>query len=265
MTWKRVLARAISEVSGMARGIAKWRPGFRILLYHSIGSYLAGDSYGISITRQRFERHMSVLTESQTVSVVDLHEGQSSTVPRRIALTFDDGYRDILEVAAPILMAHKIPFTVFVTSSYVQSNSALYLTPTELRRLADLSGVTIGSHGATHIPMAECADGVLWKEVHGSRLYLEDVLGKSVTAISYPHGAVNMRVRDAAQRAGYTLGVCSRADINEDDRDPLLLCRTEIVSGDSERVFRQKLGGAWDWYRWRAADPASLSDSPVVF
>ena len=31
---------------------------------------------------------------------------------------------------------------------------------------------------------------------------------------------------------------------------------------DTERVFLQMLWGAWDWYRWRAADPASLRETP---
>lgn len=257
MTWKRIVTRTISECSALGRGVLGCRHGFRILLYHAVGSRLTQDPYGISIRPELFERHMAVLTESQETSIVDLHGRQASNSPLRVTATFDDGYKDTLNVAAPILLKYKIPFTVFVTSSYVQSKSPLYLTPAELRGLADLSGVTIGSHGATHIPLAECADATLWQEVNGSRRYLEDVLGKSVTAISYPHGSVNLRVRDAVRHAGYTLGVCSRVDINGDNRDPLLLCRTEIVSGDSERVFRQKLRGAWDWYRWRTGDPAS--------
>ena len=123
--------------------------------------------------------------------------------------------------------------------------------------MADLPGVTIGSHGATHIPLAECDDSTLWREVYGSRCSLEAILGRSVTAISYPHGSVNCRVLNAVRQAGYTVGACSRFDVNDHSRNPLLLCRTEVVASDSERVFMQKLHGAWDWKRFIEKDPAT--------
>jgi len=226
------------------------------LLYHAVGSRVDHDTYGFSIRPEMFERHMAALAQAPWVSLVDLHEGLGARASLRVAVTFDDGYKDNLAVAAPILLKLKIPFTVFVTTAFVRSGSSLYLTPAELRELADLPGVTIGSHGMTHIRLAECDDHTLWQELEGSRLMLEDLIGKPVTAITYPRGSVNRRVADMARRAGYTLGACSRFNINDARRDPLLLCRTEVVAADSERVFLQKLWGVWDWQRWRTKDPA---------
>jgi peptidoglycan/xylan/chitin deacetylase (PgdA/CDA1 family) len=95
-------------------------------------------------------------------------------------------------------------------------------------------------------------------ELVSSKKYIEDLIGGPVTTMSYPFGAVDRRVRDAVKRAGYLLAVCSRFDINDASRDPLLLCRTEITGNDSVRVFKQKLHGDWDWYRWRRRDPALI-------
>jgi len=91
-----------------------------------------------------------------------------------------------------------------------------------------------------------------------SRFWLEDVVGKAVTVIAYPHGAVDQRVCEAAAHAGYTLGVCSQSGINAVGRNPLLLRRTEILAEDGLRVFRQKIEGAWDWHRFRHCDPAGV-------
>jgi peptidoglycan/xylan/chitin deacetylase (PgdA/CDA1 family) len=256
VTWKRTLSRGISEIGAVAERFRGRRLGFRILLYHAVGTRLVHDTYGTSIRPELFGQQMAILSGEQHLSVVGLMDSRADSVPLKVAITFDDGYKDNLYTAAPVLMKQGFPFTVFVTSSFLKSGGSDYLTPTELRELAWLSGAEVGSHGVSHVPLTRCDDESLWRELSVSRREIEDVIGKPVTAVAYPHGSVDPRVRDAAAQAGYTVGVCSRFDVNSPERDRLLLCRTEIVAGDTERVFRQKLAGAWDWRRWRSADPA---------
>jgi peptidoglycan/xylan/chitin deacetylase (PgdA/CDA1 family) len=226
-------------------------------MYHAVGSQLADDPYGISISLENFERQMEILASRQAAEVVSLNtlqtfdETEDGEKKLRVAVTFDDGYKDNLYVAAPVLLRLQIPFTVFVTSSFIQTGSADYLNELELKELAALPGVTIGSHGVTHCRLAECDDDSLRWELQESRRYLEDVTGKPVTALSYPHGSASDRVREAARLAGYVLAASSFFDINKARHDPLMLSRCEIIAHDSERVFLQKLNGAWDWMRWR--------------
>lgn len=247
MTWKRGAARAISEVCAIGGNVLGWRRGFRVLLFHAVGSRLEHDSYGISISPALFEDHMAVLASSDGFSVVGFQEASAGQSNLQIAVTFDDGYKDNLYVAAPILLKYRIPFTVFVTSAFLDKLGSPYLAAAELRQLADLPGVSIGSHGASHVSLTTCDDATLWQELNGSRCSLEDVIGRPVTAIAYPHGSVNERVLAAAGRAGYSAGACSRSGINGPAQNPLLLCRTELVAADSARIFLQKLSGAWDW------------------
>ena len=248
---KRLIARTISECCAVGRSFSGPRRGYRVLLYHAVGSRLAHDPYGISIDPALFERHIAALASDPRVRVVPFATHAETEAPISLAITFDDGYKDTLATAAPILLKHRLPFTVFVTCAFLSRRSLDYLTVPELRELAALPGVSIGSHGATHVPLATCEDAELQHELEGSRRELEGLLGRPVTSIAYPHGSVDRRVREAASRAGYVTGACSRFDINRPGQDPLLLCRTEIVARDSERVFLQKLAGAWDWLRWR--------------
>ena len=100
------------------------------------------------------------------------------------------------------------------------------------------------------------AEKDLEDELNNSKLYLEDLIGSEVNMLSYPHGAVNNRVRDFVEKAGYQIGATSRFDLNEFGRDPLLLCRTDIWAQDNLSIFEQKLQGNWDWNRWRSTDLA---------
>ncbi len=260
MNWKRVTALAVSEALSLTRNKDAVRTGFRVLLYHTVGTRLAHDRYGISIEPRLFEQHMEILEScGQHLQLAAFDDSLifAARLPLCVAVTFDDGYKENLHVAAPILLKRNIPFTVFVTSSFVGKSSDGYLSAAELKELSALPNVTIGAHGATHVRLAECDDATLQRELIESRRRIEDIIERPVTTVSYPHGSVNLRVRAAAAQAGYATGGCSRCDINEANRDRLLLNRCEIVAGDSARVFKQKLYGAWDWYRWRTADPAS--------
>ena len=117
------------------------------------------------------------------------------------------------------------------------------------------NNVTIGSHGINHIQLSKLNDTDLFEELYASKNKLQEIIKKEVYSISYPYGAVNRRVRDMAEKSGYTLGFTSRPNINKFDRDPLLLCRNAIWSIDSENEMKQKITGKWDWMRFGTKDP----------
>lgn len=197
---------------------------------------------------------MESLSDDPLVEVVASSEVPASPAATKVVLTFDDGYLDTLRTASPILHDLGMPFTVFVTTGFLDRGHPEYLTVNDLRELAAQDAVTIGSHGATHGLLTKCDDDQLRRELVGSRERLEEIIGAPVRSISYPHGDVDARVRAAAISAGYSSGAGSRFDINRSERDLMLLCRCEIVADDDLRIFRQKVYGAWDWYRWRHAD-----------
>jgi len=256
---RRLLACSISEVLYLFDWFLSASSGLRILMYHAVGTKALGDTRGLfSISPALFKQHMQLLSQWSAGRIVELTSNSLKNDGCRISITFDDGYEDNFEIAAPILYDLGLPFTVFVTSEFVRSGKKGFLSPSSLRALAGLPNVTIGSHGANHIAMTECNEETLMNELLSSKLYLEDLIGSEVKSVAYPYGAANMRVRNAAFAAGYQLGACSLAGTNSSSRDPLMLARTEIVSLDSDRVFSQKIQGSWDWYRWRSQDPACL-------
>lgn len=95
-------------------------PSFQILTYHRVND--DGDPFSPSLPTEVFQRQMEhVARNYRALPVEELVErSQSGTLPRNaIAVTFDDGYRDTLTHAAPILARHGIPATVFLATGFI--------------------------------------------------------------------------------------------------------------------------------------------------
>lgn len=106
------------------RGEAAPRNGEAVvLMYHRVAAP-ASDLWGLSVTPAHFAEHLEVVKERfRPVALRDLVTGiHDQAVPSRsVAITFDDGYRDNLYAAKPLLELHGIPATVFVATSYIDS------------------------------------------------------------------------------------------------------------------------------------------------
>lgn len=253
MSARQSISKAISQAYAALHGIFPPKRAWRVLMYHAIGGQAYGDAKGLfSLEPELFKRHLDILAKEKIVPFCR----DSLDLTDSVAITFDDGYRDCFTQAAPLLVEKNMPFTVFVISDFVRANRPGFLSAAELRDLAALPGVHIGAHGASHVRLTECSNAELEHELQSSRQALEDMLGKPVVTMSYPYGAVDGRVRQAVSAAGYTLAACSYPGVNVPSRDPLLIARTEILSGDSPRLLRQKLRGDWDWRCRIMKDPA---------
>jgi len=249
--------RAATLAYGRFRLSSSPRCGNRILMYHAIGSPVADDIRGLyNMPFVQFETHMRFLAQYYGDKLISLKHSIVTTEPFTISLTFDDGFRDNLTHAAPFLVNMGIPFTVFICTGSVAKRDKNFLSPEDVRTLAGMPGASIGSHTINHPHLVMLDDRRIHNELAGSKAYLEDLVGTEVTLLSYPHGSVNRKVRDIAGQIGYQIGATSRFDINQQGRDPLLLCRTDIWAQDNLPVFEQKLRGDWDWNRWRTADPS---------
>jgi peptidoglycan/xylan/chitin deacetylase (PgdA/CDA1 family) len=92
-------------------------------MYHRV-AMVESDPWRLAVAPDRFEEQMRLLRERfHPIALADLVVGLAGgTLPRRsVAVTFDDGYRDNLTTAKPLLARHEVPGTVFVVSQYVGS------------------------------------------------------------------------------------------------------------------------------------------------
>lgn len=92
--------------------------GAVILLYHRI-EHLPSDPQRLAVRPRHFREHLEILRrEYRPISLRELCSGLANgNVPdRAVAMTFDDGYADNFEKAAPLLGEFDIPATMFVTA-----------------------------------------------------------------------------------------------------------------------------------------------------
>ena len=134
--------RALERLVAAGRRLPRLRPRALVLVYHRIGER-GLDPWHLAIDPETFAGQMETLARDWSpLSLAELVGGfgRRRLPDRAVAVTFDDGYADNLEVAAPLLLEHGIPATLFVTTDVIDSGAlpwwdelaSLLLEPAEL-------------------------------------------------------------------------------------------------------------------------------------
>lgn len=103
------------------------RPSLVILNYHRIGDAKETpyDSDTFSCTAAEFDWQVDSLKRRFPIlslgRALDIIHGRAVPSQASILVTFDDGYRDNFEQAFPVLRAHGVPATFFLSTSFVGS------------------------------------------------------------------------------------------------------------------------------------------------
>ena len=221
----------------------------RVLMYHSVvnDADLASQKSDIySISETYFSSHVDFLAQnynSAVRKVVSLEDSFSSGV----SITFDDGYKDTLTIAAQLLCKNNLPFHVFVTPANVISGDNKYLSEAELVALSKLPGATIGAHGFSHQHLNNLQAAEINEELKSSKEWLENLTQTNISTMSYPHGAFNSQVQEIAASVGYIYAATSSWGCYQVGVKPLEIPRIDIWNLDNETALRQKLNGQWDW------------------
>lgn len=223
-----------------------WR-GVRILGYHSISERRST----LCVTPAAFRAQMELVAASGLESVALTG---TPTSERAICVTFDDGYRDNLEVAVPILRELGIPATVFVVSGVLDGSSTFHwfddpppaLTWEQARELDADPLFDVQAHTRTHPWLPRIGEDEARAEIAGGKRDLEEGLGRPVAVFCYPAGLYGEREVALVREAGYAAATTTDPGTNDSAADPLRLRRTLVFGGESLDVFRLRLAGRLD-------------------
>lgn len=91
-----------------------------IIYYHRIDDYPADYNF-TNVKPENFKGHMDVLSDGyDVISLKELYNRQAFNHKRNaVVITFDDGYADVYNNAAPIISSYGFPFACFVTTGNI--------------------------------------------------------------------------------------------------------------------------------------------------
>jgi peptidoglycan/xylan/chitin deacetylase (PgdA/CDA1 family) len=188
-----------------------------VLCYHAVSARWRSE---LSITPHCLERQLEHVLACGYEPATFTRAVLDPPASRTVAVTFDDAFRSVYDVAAPVLARAGVPATVFVPTALIDGGAIMTwpglerwaggphaeelagMTWPQLVELAD-AGWEIGSHTRTHARLPELGDDALQAELAGSRAECTERTGRACEAVAYPYGDVDARVVAAAGVAGY--------------------------------------------------------------
>lgn len=240
-----------------------------VFLYHSVSDDPPRWLAPLTVGPRTFVDHLDVIADSG-LHVVPLRRlvaamlGGPSLPPRSAVLTFDDGYADFASIVAPLLVARRLPATLYVTTGALgghgrSSGGGVFPSAATLSwgQVRDLDGtcVEIGGHTRTHPQLDTLPAKSLREEVGDCKRELEDALGHSVVSFAYPHGYSSREVRALVREVGWTSAAAVRGPVGALSScrdDPLWFARL-MVRAD---IDRDRFG------LWTRGDGASVTPFP---
>ena len=225
-----------------------------VLCYHALSDRFPA---AMSVTPTAFERQLALLKRAGYRGVT-FEQAVSASSGRVVAITFDDAYLSVLQLAKPMLDSVGYPATVYAPTAYLDTpeqplkwdgidrwhggEHERELLPMSWEQLGELAehGWEIGSHTCRHPHLDRVADDAeLRAELVESKATVEERLGRPCTTLAYPYGEYDERVVAAAGAAGYAAAGTLPARLHP--ARPLAWPRVGIYRGDDERRFRLKV------------------------
>jgi peptidoglycan/xylan/chitin deacetylase (PgdA/CDA1 family) len=225
-----------------------------ILGYHGVAECdLKDDLFLLQLPPVRFRRQLEMMCVAgfRFVTVAELARQVAGGVPAPglAAVSFDDGMRNNLTTALPILRELGIPATVYIPTGWIGGRSPwiddaadnAILDADEIRELAG-TGWEIGAHTVTHVDLSTLEYADARREVQRSCEALFALTGARVETFAYPFGRYGPEaiaaVRDCGLRAAVTTGGRRW--------DPFKLPRAMVGAADPYPVVLLKILGLYE-------------------
>jgi len=189
-----------------------------VLLYHRIITDSAQvGKHGTYIRLARLDAHFRYLKRNNYTPITfeDLKFINRFDADKKyVILTFDDGYRDNYTLLMPLLEKYGFKAVIYLVTHKAENSWDLKdegrtFPLLSKEQVLDMSrrGIEFGAHTMNHADLTKVGVEEAWKEIIGSKKYLEELLGKPVNTFAYPYGNLNEAVKELVKKAGFTYGI----------------------------------------------------------
>ena len=215
-----------------------------VVTFHRVNDWMAEDPITCGTSRfeefcRFFKRHFRVVPLSE--QMVGCREARS--MAGTLSITFDDGYRDNFEVAAPILKRLELPAAFFVATGFIGTDytppwdqnltrQAGWMNWDQVRALRKM-GFEIGAHTDRHVDLAALGPQAVRAELMRCRETLQRELAEPVTLFAYPFGGrehISEDSRRLVQEVGFECCLSAYGGANPPITDPFRINRITIGS-----------------------------------
>lgn len=183
-----------------------------ILQYHHVSETLPAVT---SVSANTFTEHLSYLKQ-HNFNVIPLNElldalQQGQSLPdKTVAITFDDGYNNNYEQAAPILEKFNYPYTIFVNPKLIDEGKSYVMGWDKLRELAK-KGALISNHSAQHDYLHRTLPDETTNQWHtrikqdilSSQQRIKEEIGQDYKYLAYPYGEFNNQLQSLVKELGF--------------------------------------------------------------
>lgn len=202
--------------------------------------------------RDGFQRQLRYMRElGEFISLDEAVSLLGSAKPfhgRYFCITFDDGLRNCLTNATPILAELRIVAAFFVITSHVEraGGDVGSLSFDDCRQLLD-AGMTIGSHSVNHRRLVELSEDEVVAELQLSKDLIGRTLGIECRHFCAPFGRPSVHfdvVRDPAiaRRVGYASFLTLARGPNRHGASPYFMHRDHLLANWSLRQLKYFFG-----------------------
>jgi len=233
-----------------------WIP---ILCYHRVcPKNEFGKVRSVCVTPESFRSQMRLLKflgyKPQSLqNVVAYLQIQKNLPSKSVVITFDDGYRDNLIHALPVLKEFGFSATIFLVTGLIGKTNAWdgeeipLMNEDEIRRVME-AGIGLGSHTAHHVNLTQTVGEGARTELAESREKLEELTWRKDIPFCYPYGRLNEKVKILVKETGYSCGIATDSGPLEQSRDLFEMRRIQVFPSTTLFGFWKKIQ---PWYpRW---------------
>lgn len=225
--------------SALATTLPEDKKSATILAYHRIDEDLYPQT---NLRFTQFEAHIKeIVSGAYNVQalehIIDSLKKGKNLPPQTIAITFEGGYKSILNKALPLLNEHNLPYTIFFASDLADASVGQYLNWQDIETINQQENASFGILPASYARLKNAQPEDIRRVINRARVKYRQHLNQEPTLFSYPFGEWSLALKNELKTQNFKAALGLHSGVSYPGSDFMALPRFSITEnyGDVER------------------------------